>query len=223
MARVAWTAYSRQCVLATRGGGNMLKLVMALLPLLLWFSAAPVAAQDAGDRMIVAGERVGAVRAASTAAQLRKVYGANNVRAGKFSTGEGEFDGILLFPDTVQEVRLYYKDGTRRIDIIEIGRAGGPWRTAQGIRVGMTLAELERLNGAPIALQRTEAEGGGYVLAENAGLRLPAPSLQFQITGTLSDAETQQLNARNKVMSSDPLLRKSAPTVMKIFVRLSRP
>ncbi len=200
----------------------MFKLAIAFLPALLWFSVAPAAAQDARDRTIVAGERVGAVRAASTAAQLRKVYDAAPVRTGKFNTGEGEFDGILLFPDTTQELRIYFKDGTKRIELIEIGRAGGPWRTAQGIRVGTTLAELERLNGAPFALQRTEMEGGGYVLAEQPGLKLPRLNLQLQTAATLSDAETARLNARGKVMSSDPLLRKSAPAVIKIFVRLSR-
>jgi hypothetical protein len=182
--------------------------------------AASAAAEGASDRLIVAGERVGAVRPTSTAAQLRTVYGNANVRAGQFQTGEGTFDGIVLFPGTAQAIRLYYSEDKKRIDTVEIGAQKGPWRTGEGIRIGSTLAQLEALNGGPVTLLRHEGEGGGWMVdREQPGLKLPRLGLQLLGEGSLTAAETRTLGARLKVRSDDPLIRKAKPVVYKIFVR----
>lgn len=200
----------------------MKHLLLAAVLLAPVLAAAPAAAQDARDRLIVANERVGAVRANSTAAQLRQVYGAKNVRAGKFQTGEGEFEGIVLFPGRAEAIRLYPSEDKKRIATVEIGAQKGPWHTPQGIRIGSNLADLERANGGPFTLMRTEGEGGGWVVDERTAPKLPRVGLQLLSEGQLSDAESRSLGARRQVRSDDPLLRKSRLAVYKIFVNLGR-
>ncbi|MCW5773180.1 MAG: hypothetical protein KIT16_16175 [Rhodospirillaceae bacterium] len=187
------------------------------------FAAAPASAQGAGDRLIVANQRVGAVRVNSTAARLRRVYGAKNVQAGKFETGEGSFDGIVLFPNTDAAIRLYSSEDKKRIATVEIGAQKGPWHTREGLRIGSNLADLEKANGGPFTLMRTEQEGGGWVVDRASAPKLPKVGFQLLGDGTLSDAEQARLSKMRRVRSNDPLARKSRLAVYKIFVTLGRP
>lgn len=192
----------------------------ALAVALVVLAALPAAAQDAKDRTIVPGQRVGAVTAKSTAADLRKVYGAN-ARIGWFNTGEGRFYGAELFANRPDYIRVYFDERTRRkIESVEILAENSPWATADGIKVGVPLAVVERANGGPVAIGNYEGEGGGYRIVSNLGGKLPR-GLILHFFGEVAEGEAKRFAAEAGVRSDDPAVRGAKMSVYRVFVSLN--
>lgn len=174
-------------------------------------------AQGAADRTIVPGVRVGAVTKNMPLAQIKRIYGAN-ARVGTIKAAEGDFYGAELFVNKPDYVRVY-AENKRTADMIEILAEKSPWRTANGIRVGATLAEIEKANGRPFLIKTYEGEGGGYRLAEALGGKIPnSLILHFFTGGKLTEAETKRLGAEGGIRSNDPLARKAGFSVYRVTV-----
>jgi hypothetical protein len=191
----------------------------ATVALAALFLAAPALAQDAKDRTIVPGQRLGAVTAKTTPAELRKVYGAN-ARIGWFNTGEGRFYGAELFANRPDYVRLYFDEKTRRkIESAEILADNSPWRTADGVGVGSPLAAVERANGGPVTIGVYEGEGGGYRIVSTLGGKLPK-GLILHFFGEVPEAHAKRYGAEAGVRSDDPAARAAKFAVYRVFVSL---
>lgn len=174
-------------------------------------------AQNAADRTIVPGVRVGAIAKNMPLATIKRIYGAN-ARVGTIKTGEGDFYGAELFVDKPAYLRVY-SENKRTADMVEITAENSPWRTAEGVRVGSTLADIEKANGRPFLIKPYEGEGGGHRLAEALGGKIPnALILHFFTKGNLSDAENKRLNAEGGIRSNDPLARKAGFWVYRLTV-----
>lgn len=117
---------------------------------------------------------------------LAAVFGAANVRKDVFYFTETEMNSCsVLFPNTGRQVIFIWKDqdGKKDIDFLLIGghlRAESSfsyhkqvelnhWRSRQGIRSGMTLRELEELNGQPFDINGWESAQPGVVAENNTG------------------------------------------------------
>jgi hypothetical protein len=197
----------------------MIRRTAFALAVLLAAAPALALAQDAKDRTIVPGQRVGAVTAKSTPADLRKVYG-TNIRIGWFNTGEGRFYGAELFADKPDYVRVYFDEKTRRkIESAEIIAEGSPWRTADGIGVGSPLTVVERANGGPVTIGVYEGEGGGYRIVSTLGGKLPK-GLMLHFFGDVPEAHAKRFGAEAGVRSDDPAARAAKFAVYRVFVSL---
>ncbi len=99
-------------------------------------------------------------------ASLVKAFGANNIAVQSVGTGEGETDkASVIFPrDKARRIEVLWRDDKRRRNPAEI-RLGvaSAWQTAQGIRRGTPLAEVETLNGKPFKLYGFGFDYGGTV------------------------------------------------------------
>ena len=133
--------------------------------------ATPVGAQDATDRLVVPGERFGAITARSTPADVKRVYGAN-ARVGTFQTGEGPFWGVEMFAGKPDYLRVYATDDRKRVQFVETSMEGSTWRTADGIRVGAGLDVVVKANGRGVTMAPYEGEGGGFRISDFRGGRL---------------------------------------------------
>jgi hypothetical protein len=107
-----------------------------------------------------------------THASLIKAFGARNVAVQRVGTGEGETQkASVIFPrDKARRIEVLWIDEKRRRNPAEI-RTGveSQWRTDHGIRRGMTLAEVEALNGRPFKLYGFGFDYGGTSLDWNGG------------------------------------------------------
>lgn len=184
-----------------------------------------VASTDAADWVIVPGLRVGPIGAATTMAQLEQRYG-TAVRAAQVSQGEGETaPGAVLFPD----------DSTRRVEITWNDSVPGParvtlsgdssrWHTAEGVTLGTSLADLERLNGGPFTLAGFGWDYGGTVLDWRGGALdgYGGGRLIIRLSpDSATEASLPQLQGDAPFSSDLPAMRAAAPRVSEIIVQFA--
>lgn len=136
--------------------------------------AAMVSAGPAGDAwLIVPGVRVGAITRTTSEIDLVRAYGHGNVRTGNINVGEGVTErGTLVFPDEpIKRAAVLWKDlsNNQMPERIQITGSKTLWKTAQGITLGMSLRELERLNGRPFVLTGFGWDYGGTIISWERG------------------------------------------------------
>lgn len=202
--------------------------LLAAAAILAGAGAAPAGAEalDARDRLIVPGERIGAVARGATLDDLKRVYGAD-IAIGRFRTGGGTLEGAILFARTGPRLEIEADLATGRVRRVAAGSAGptgpDPWRTTEGIRVGTTLAELEAINGRALTIRRNRGAGGGFVVSDPQGGRFP-PALEHVLgpTDEIDQRDLRRLEAPEGIASDDPLARKAAFVVRALFVTFER-
>ena len=115
----------------------------------------------AHDWLIVPGKRVGPVTAASTVADLRAAFGAAYVTPSEIQIGKSATaPGIQIYQGRPGEALAIVWPRKEQglwwpLLVIPCYRTPGAecrWRTAEGVRPGLSLAEIERLNGKPFLL-----------------------------------------------------------------------
>jgi len=134
---------------------------LALLVLL----AAPVAAQK-NDWLIVPGQRVGPITAATTRAGLDTLLGKENVHDGTFEGGDVPEAATMVWGGDSSTALAITWDQERPLAVHAcVGTQTGPcrWRTASGIRVGLPIRELEKLNGKAFQVVGIGQEQGKVV------------------------------------------------------------
>lgn len=166
-------------------------------------SAAATASLAEPDLSIVPGERVGPITANATERSLAAALPDGSVRRELFSIGEDFFVcGTAVFAGTENEVFIHWAN--RPFDYVggdeaalERCRAEPPmegprtvsirrpwdgpaqqWRTAEGMRIGMTLNELAGLLGTPLLASVCSCDYGGIVFRDQEHL---PPHLTFWI------------------------------------------
>jgi|SRR5580700_429110 hypothetical protein len=131
------------------------------------------------DWLIVPGQRVGPITAATTRADLDTLFGKENVRDGGFENSDlPEAATVVLGNDTSAALAITWdKEHASNIHIC-FGTQTGPcrWRTASGIRIGLPLAELQKLNEKSFQVAGFGSEGEGTVVSWRHGMLEEDPS-----------------------------------------------
>lgn len=161
----------------------------------------------------------------ATHASLVKAFGPRHVAIAQVGIGEGEtVTASIVFPrEKSRRIEVLWIDENRRRNPSEI-RTGvaSTWRTAQGLRRGMTLSEVEALNGRPFKLYGFGFDYGGTTLDWNGGaLAAPAggctPVLRFTMREGADNAGVYV--GEQSFMSDDEGMRKAAPVVDAVGLR----
>ena len=115
----------------------------------------------------------GLIRAWMTLDDLRLTFGATNVERAEVDGAEGEsVDAIVLFgADAQRRAEVFFGEGAdaQRIDTVRVRASRSRWHFDDGVRPGMTLAELARGNGAPVTFNGFDWDYGGIVTDWNGG------------------------------------------------------
>jgi hypothetical protein len=175
---------------------------------------------------IVPGRAAGPVTAATSEADLVKLYGTVAVKPARIGLGEGETTpGTVLFPgDSSRRAEIVWHDTVSRSRpwrLILRGRRS-EWTVGPGISLGTSLTQLERLNGRPFTLAGFGWDyagvitewGGGLLDSALAGVKLyldPGPA-QYE-----SKPYVQVLGDRDYSSSLAPMQQLN-PRVSQIFV-----
>lgn len=176
-----------------------------------------VMALDAKDRLIVPGRRVGALLKTTPPRDIGKIFGAAAVKYGKVPMAEGqEAPGAFVYKGTADELRVGFTTNSRRIEYITI--VGPNWRTAEGIHVGTTLAELERINGGPFTLSGFDWDYGGLVQSKPPGklprfLSIATRTVNVQ---AVPPNEYNQISGDRPISSRHPVLAKVGVVVSSL-------
>lgn len=114
---------------------------------------------------IVPGVRIGEITARTSKADLIRIFGSKNVRDAKIGLGEGEtVPGTVIFPNNPSKsLEIVWKDkkSKKSPDFIQLSGDKSLWKTKEGIRLGTSLKELEKLNGKSFVLAGFEWDYSG--------------------------------------------------------------
>ena len=172
------------------------------------------------DFAIVPGIRVGLVDLKSgTAADILKTYG-DMAEEDSIHLGEGIFEpGIVLFKGTNNQVDLFWDPllGAFKPSFASIyGKDGQPdWKTTQGITIGTTLSEVEKLNGKPFELYGFGWDYGGYVSDWQDG-QLAAQGLSIRFEPGADGETVMELIGDVTISSDNPAMRQVIAIVGEI-------
>jgi len=175
-------------------------------------SAAPKFAGTHEENLIIPGQKVGRMTPGMTAEQIRKIYGSANLVPADLPAPEGAtIEGAKLFPGTDRELELIWKDGDPNKVLVEVNVIGSAWVIEGGLKAGMTLLEVEKINGKPFKISGFDWDYGGYAV-DFAGGAIHGLSLRF----TYGDKQVDSSLIGDKTISSgDAKLRALNPKVEK--------
>jgi len=167
----------------------------------------------------------------TTPASLVAEFGDENVVTKQVHAGEGGYEtGTVIFPDTEEEVEVLWKDpklgeGPR---IVRTREELGSWETPAGLKIGLDLRSIERINRRPFRLAGFAWDYGGTVASWEGG-RLEQPRdatcwLGARLsTGDLGD-DAALWRAERRVLGSDiyssghPSMQLLNPKIHELFL-----
>ena len=141
----------------------------ALLPLLLIAASTPAFAQTAAATDVAPNDDAfvlpGDYAQSTSLADLQARFGAANVQVTHEPGEAGVYHGVVLFPDdpTRRATVEFYEDAPLSgLHAIRVSDRASKWRGKHGVRVGMPLAELRRVNGKPFYFSGFDAQGRAW-------------------------------------------------------------
>jgi hypothetical protein len=195
---------------------------IAVLAVALGFMPFAAYAQDAAPRTISCD---GPITKDADQAKLIELFGAANVAFQEVSGAEGETAmATVVFPkDARSRLEISWQDeaARKRPAAITISDRS-QWTGPKGLKIGTTLAEVEKLNGKPFELSGFDWDYGGFVTGWRGGA-LPelggcTISLRFRHADKVSASALRPVIGDVKLMSSAANVRAAKPTVSEIVV-----
>jgi hypothetical protein len=163
---------------------------------------------------------------------LASVFGVNHVKKDVFYFSEKEINKCsVLFANTSLQVIFIWKDGKNNRDIAYIMIGGelrskssegfekaiemNKWRSKQGVYLGMSLRELEKLNNGVVKFFGWESEQPGIVYPKNKG------SLDFQKLGVqlnCLDCNEDKYYSKTELINSTDVIQQNGRVYVSTLV-----
>ena len=188
----------------------------AALPAASFVFGGRALALDAGDRTFTAS-RVGAlVKGSTKPADLEKIYGAANVRREKIAEPGGgeENPGAFLYKETDDAVQLTFSEDQSRIT--EVCILGKKWTGPQGLKIGMPLAQLQRIYGPAFKFHGFGWDYGGRILT--APKTLEGISVFMMVTKGIESPAARRVMGEAEFRANNPALKSLSVEVSLIYV-----
>jgi hypothetical protein len=162
---------------------------------------------------------------------LVKRYGAENlVKSTDIYVGDGQtVKGTLIFPETPDELEVLWEKDKAFKRIVEVkanlkyGRDDQPqpsdrWQHRNsGLHLGMTMAEVVKINGKDFSISGFGWDFGGFVTSFEGGkLDKQQLTLRFDENDSVGPDEGGQVSGEVDLFSSHPVLIKMKPRVSSL-------
>ena len=172
----------------------------------------------------------------TTPASLATVFGEENVVTKRIDVGEGFYEtGTVIFPDTQDEVEVLWKEpklrGTPRI--IRTRGDRGSWETPLGLKIGLDLRSIERINRRPFRLAGFAWYYAGTVTSWQGGRLEPPPGATCRVYVVLSpdhpaddavlEREERRVLGDDIFSSGHPSMQLLNPKVDELFLAFRSP
>ncbi len=203
--------------------GTLMSLRLLALPALLLVTAAANAQQPAQPSAATPLSLAcnGPFAKESSHAKLQQAFGAPNVTIQKVDGAEGEtFEASVLYrTEPLKRLEVTWTDDKKRSGLSSASaKKPSTWTGPEGIRIGMTLDEVAKLNGQPFKLNGFEWDYGGYVVDLKGKLAsLPGGCglmLRFSPGMALDAKKHAGLIGEKKLSSSDAKLIAVKPVLV---------
>jgi hypothetical protein len=107
----------------------------------------------------------GAFGQRTTIADLEAMFGKANVKVGPLPAEVSDARGVVLFPDDpTRRAYVTFHDADALTDVasIMVRDPGSRWRGKRGVHIGMSFAELGKLNGKPFVYSGFDEQRRGW-------------------------------------------------------------
>jgi hypothetical protein len=187
-------------------------------------AAAPSAAAPAPKPTVRAVACSGAFARASSHLKLAQVFDSRNVTFGEVAGPAGTtLMASIVYPtDPKRRIEVLWQNEAARTDTSLIVIAGqSQWLGPKGLRLGLALAALEKLNGKPFKLSGFDQQNGGSALDWQGGALAKLPggcNVGVRLTpDPKAPADALSAAAGPEFLSNDPVMRAAKPTVSEII------
>jgi hypothetical protein len=191
-------------------------LVAAALAVSTTIAAAQSPAQNAPQAIACGGP----FAKDSSRAKLVASFGAANVTDQEVDGAEGstELATVLFAKDPTRRVEVAWNDANSRARPASVSvKAPSAWTGPEGIRVGMALADVAQLNGAPISINGFEWDYGGYAMDLKGKLAKLSGGcsvmLRFSPGVDISGKSFRSIIGDKRIRSDNAVLLSAKPTL----------
>jgi hypothetical protein len=155
-------------------------------------------------------------------ASISEIVGKENVIFTKVDGAEGEkISATVLFPKNAQRrIELIWADDKKRKGLANLSLSPkSVWIAPNGVKIGMSLAEVETLNGRPFTLSGFDWDYGGYVTDWKGGaLGAAIPGgckvqVRFTVPEGAPEGPASKVAGDKEFPSSDKNMRAVKPVV----------
>lgn len=180
----------------------------------------------AAELLIVPGERVGQITASTGFDDLVDLYGAERLTNQQFSVGEGEMrPATRVDLGETRSFTVIWIDESRT-QAESVSQLGTDWKTAEGIGMGSTLADLQSVLGS-FQLYGFGWDYSGTVMLDGTRLAQYKNLLILRLApqpGTIEarSADFEAVMGEQLFNSDNPHLQTLYPSVSRIIVRLTK-
>jgi hypothetical protein len=180
------------------------------------------------DWKIVPGVRIGPITRESTLDSLKKQFGAANVRQEMLADEMHEYEGTVIYPDSpARRLVITWDDSNHHPSEIHVGHlegiSPGAWKTAEGIAIGTSLLQLEKVNGHAFHLAGFAWDYSGTVTSWDDGRLAPlkASGVELSLDPQLAPAAVrtkfwEQVRGDGFFPSTHPAMQALNPLVSLI-------
>jgi hypothetical protein len=156
--------------------------------------------------------------------ELAMVFGAMNMTYTEQKVQDGQVGVTVLYPkDPKRRLEIWWQNSNRTgLYLIDIAGKSG-WSGPEGLRLGLTLPQLEKLNHKPFKLKGFDKDGVATVNNWDGGAlaTLPGgckPSVSLHADAKVSADALGDISADQEFSSADPAIAKTKPMVSEILI-----
>ena len=170
-------------------------------------------------------KNVGLINKKTAYSDIIKMFGKQNIKNDKVYIGEGESTpATIVFPkDNFKKIYIVWKNIKSKNEVREIRVEGEKsiWKLENGITLGTTLKELEKMNGKSFVLLGFGWDYEGAVTSwDNGQLSSISETVALRLNGgnKISESELSQVSGDSEFSSSNPVIQKMNPGVQSILL-----
>jgi hypothetical protein len=157
--------------------------------------------------------------------KLAVKYDSRNITYGQVDGPEGsKIPASILFPnDPRRRLEVMWVQEASRSETSLIAINGkSQWSAPKGVRLGLSLAALEKANGRPFKISGFDEQGGAGVAGWEGGALSNLPGgckMGVRLNADpKSTAEARTTAAAKEYLSNDPPVRALKPTIVEILI-----
>jgi hypothetical protein len=192
----------------------VMRFAILLSAVALSLSATQAAEFSLDDDTIILGKRVGPIVKGMTSADLKTLLG-KKVKLSKLDGPEGTvIEGAKAFEGTDRELEIMFNPESKRKEISDIVIVGKAWKFENGLKLGLTMTAIEKINGGPYKMNGFGWDYGGFADFEGGKLA-GMVSVRFDS----GDADLpDSLSGDRQIATTDKKLRALNPKASHISV-----
>ena len=125
----------------------------------------------AENHTVVPGKQVGGIGKYTSAGVLMAIYGVRQVEHKKLPKPDGElYDASIICAGSDWELEVVWEPAAVHERVLSVELVGKGWALGNGLKLGLTVAEVQRIHGQVFQLVGFGGDYGGYAEMKSGAL-----------------------------------------------------